>query len=486
VSICPRCQRKYDDTVRFCPVDGSLVMPGADTSMAMNIGRVLYGQFELRELAGRGATGTVWRAYQRSMDRIVAVKILHRDLARDPDVVRRFLREARAIAKIAHPNIVTVHLVGETDEGTPYLVMEHVDGISLETIVEAQGAQPLSRVVHLGRQIAAGLGEAHANGIVHRDLKPANLLVTDRGRVADQIKILDFGIAKLIHPGEEQSLLTRGQQVFGTPHYMAPEQATGEPVDARTDLYALGVVLFRLSTGQVPFDAPAGMQVVLRHIRDEAPKPSAINASILPALEDLILACLRKSPEDRPKDTDDVIAALDEISEHSPTRERHVVTPLVGSASADAITAVDHKPPPPPQPKRKRGSPAVTGTFSGSLERRETRPERHGLLALALLAIVGGVLYLSTRATSRPAIVETVDLGTAPADLALRIAEGPDRSAPDLAITLAAPTPDLATPPKRRHRVREEELPVTVFSAESTSPSPTPSPTPSPSPTPTP
>src|SRR5262249_34673765 len=153
VTTCPRCQRQYDDTVRFCPVDGALVMPSADASIALNVGRVLMGQFELRELAGRGATGTVWRAYQRSMDRIGAGKILHADLARDLDIVKRFLREARAIAKIVHPNIVTVHMVGETEERTPYLVMEHVDGISLETIVEAQGPQAVGRVVHLGRQI---------------------------------------------------------------------------------------------------------------------------------------------------------------------------------------------------------------------------------------------------------------------------------------------------------------------------------------------
>src|SRR5687768_12844298 len=183
MTSCPRCNRTYDDGVRFCPVDGVLVVPSVDPSISRNIGRVLYGQFELRELAGRGATGTVWRAYQKSMDRIVAVKILHRELAQDADIVRRFLREARAIAKIAHPNIITVHLVGGTEEGTPYVVMEHVDGISLETTVEAQGPLPMVRVVHLARQIALGLGEAHANGIIHRDLKPANLLVTDRGRV---------------------------------------------------------------------------------------------------------------------------------------------------------------------------------------------------------------------------------------------------------------------------------------------------------------
>src|SRR5581483_12022299 len=188
---CPRCQRSFDDGVRFCPADGSLVTAAVEDR---NLGRVLLGQFELREVCGRGAMGTVYVAYQRSMDRVVAVKILRRELLKEPEVVRRFLREARAAAKLQHPNIVTVHMVGETDDGLPFLVMEHIDGVSLEAICEAQGPQPIARVLSLGRQIAIALAEAHHAGIVHRDLKPANILVTDRSRVPDQVKVLDFGI----------------------------------------------------------------------------------------------------------------------------------------------------------------------------------------------------------------------------------------------------------------------------------------------------
>src|SRR5581483_3625326 len=235
------------------------------------------------------AMGTVYRAYQRTMDRVVAVKILRRELLKEPEVVRRFLREARAAAKLQHPNIVTVHLVGETDDGVPFLVMEHVDGVSLEMICEAQGAQPASRVVALGRQIASALAEAHAVGIIHRDLKPANILVTDRSRTPDQVKVLDFGIAKIVQ-GADQSLVTRDGVIFGTPHYIAPEQAAGGDIDQRADLYSLGVILFRLSTGRLPFEGSQGMQVVLKHLREAPPRPRQIAPEMPPALEQLILS----------------------------------------------------------------------------------------------------------------------------------------------------------------------------------------------------
>jgi len=498
MNTCPRCTRSYDDGVRFCSVDGAPVVATTDPSISRNVGRVLYGQFELRELAGRGATGTVWRAYQRTMDRIVAVKILHRELARDADIVRRFLREARAIAKIAHPNIVTVHMVGETEEGTPYLVMEHVDGISLETVVEAQGALSIGRVAHLGRQIASGLGEAHANGIIHRDLKPANLLVTDRARVADLIKILDFGIAKLVHPGDDATQITRGQQLFGTPHYMAPEQATGDPVDMRTDLYALGVVLFRLATGQVPFDAPAGMQVVLRHLRDAPPRPRDLNPLIPEALESLILACLAKKPEDRPKDADDVILALDQIAAADGVRGQWPPAP-------PPRATLPATPPPPPRPAEKEPEPVLSAALvtapgvpssapmgamlSGAHARPAARPRDRSIYVLiGFVLFLGGALYslthLSSSSDGLTGMSDLLPVSALP-DLAQGFVQGPDRLAPDLSTPpdLASP-PDLATPPKKRRRAAD--LPVTVFGPEGgtvtperpVEPAPAPAPTP--------
>jgi serine/threonine protein kinase len=311
VTSCPRCGRTFEDGIRFCPVDGALVTQAVSDP---NLGRVLMGQFELREVAGRGAMGTVYRAYQRTMDRVVAVKILRSEIVKEPGVLRRFLREARAAAKLQHPNIVTVHMVGETDDGVPYLVMEHIDGVSLEAICEAQGPQPLPRVTWFGRQIASALSEAHNVGIIHRDLKPANILVTDRSRTPDLIKVLDFGIAKLLTAnGPDQSMVTADGTIFGTPHYIAPEQASGGDVDHRADLYSLGVILFRLTTGVLPFEGTQSMQVVLKHLREDPPRPRSIDPSIPPAMEELILACLAKNRARRPEEADAVIAALDRI-----------------------------------------------------------------------------------------------------------------------------------------------------------------------------
>ncbi|HEY7956687.1 MAG TPA: protein kinase [Polyangia bacterium] len=396
----------FDDAVRFCPVDGARVQPAAGDDA--NLGQVLLGQFEVRDVCGRGAMGTVYRAYQRNMDRIVAVKVLRRELLKEPEVVRRFLREARASAKLQHPNIVTVHLVGETDEGVPFLVMEHVDGVSLEVICEAQGAQPVARTLSLGRQIASALGEAHDHGIVHRDLKPANILVTDRSRVPDLVKVLDFGIAKLVHAAD-QSVLTREGVIFGTPHYIAPEQATGGEIDHRADLYSLGVILFRLATGRLPFEGSQGMQVVLKHLRDAPPRPRALEPELPGALEELILACLAKDRAARPEDTEAVIAALDRVAarSHEPRPplpasaqvRRAPSAPATPTATATASDATG---------KVKVVSSVATPSASGW----GARPLFIGsLLAIAIGSGVGVVgAMLRDRVVSRPEIPAPVGI----------------------------------------------------------------------------
>ncbi len=389
VTSCPRCRRSFEDGVRFCPVDGALVTQAVQDP---NLDRVLMGQFELREVAGRGAMGTVYRAYQRTMDRVVAVKILRSEIVKEPGVLRRFLREARAAARLQHPNIVTVHMVGETEDGVPYLVMEHIDGVSLEAICEAQGPQPLLRVVGFGRQIAAALSEAHSLGIVHRDLKPANILVTDRSRTPDLVKVLDFGIAKLVSSTEaDQSMMSADGTIFGTPHYIAPEQASGSDVDHRVDLYSLGVILFRLTTGSLPFEGTQSMQVVLKHLREEPPRPRSLDPQIPQAMEDLILACLQKQRTRRPDDAEQVIAALDRIEAESrrggakPVTER--LAPVVvtrasapnaasSPASAPCARSPDAPAPAAPTPRPSCASAPPTRRPTHQSSRRGTRRSR--------------------------------------------------------------------------------------------------------------
>ncbi|MBI5477347.1 MAG: serine/threonine protein kinase, partial [Deltaproteobacteria bacterium] len=311
MKTCPRCNGQFEDAVRFCPRDG-IALPEVSDPL---VGQVLLGQFEILQGAGRGAMGTVYRARQTTMEREVAIKVLRRDLLRDPAVIKRFQREARAVARLQHPNIVTVFLIGETPDGRPYLVMEYVDGESLAAICGREGAMPPARALGIARQIGSALGEAHAAGVVHRDLKPENIIVGTRRRTADFVKVLDFGIAKIVGAKSDVSQLTRTGAIFGTPHYIAPEQASGGEVDHRADLYSLGVILFRMLTGRLPFDGSGGMQVLLAHIREQPPRPRDLNPDLSVELEDAVLRTLAKDPAARWQSADEFTAALDRVPE---------------------------------------------------------------------------------------------------------------------------------------------------------------------------
>lgn len=269
------------------------------------------GQFAIQAVCGKGATGTVYRATQAGMERQVAVKVLRADLLKDPDIVKRFVREARAGAKVSHPNIATVHMVGQTEEGAPFIVMEYIDGRPLSALLDLGKPLSPSRIVHLASQIASALVEAHAQGIVHRDLKPENILLSERRGQPDVVKLVDFGIAKILvsyAPGEDA--ISRMGTVFGTPHYIAPEQASGQTVDGRADLYSLGCILFQMATGRVPFDGQAGLQVLLSQVRDPVVDPRELNPKISDELAELILGLLEKDPAARPQTAKEVRAAL--------------------------------------------------------------------------------------------------------------------------------------------------------------------------------
>jgi len=293
---CPRCNTSYPDDARFCPEDGvQLVVPGDGNDP--HIGKVLLRQFEIREICGKGSMGTVYRAWQESMERDVAVKILRRDLLRDEKVVKRFHREARAAARLSHANIITVYLVGDTDDGLPFIVMEYVTGVSLDQACNEAGPMPAVRAIHIAQQIAAALTEAHSHHIVHRDLKPENILLSSRKNSPDLVKVLDFGIAKILYANDEP--LTQTGAIFGTPHYVAPEQASGSDIDHRCDLYALGVILFRMLTGRLPFESESGMEVLIQHLREQPPHPRDLVPTIPQPLEAVVLRCLEKDVERR-------------------------------------------------------------------------------------------------------------------------------------------------------------------------------------------
>ncbi|MFJ4439731.1 protein kinase [Streptomyces sp. NPDC088923] len=261
---------------------------------------VAGGRYRLEELLGAGGMASVHLAYDSALDRRVAIKTLHTDLGREPAFRERFRREAQAVAKLAHPHIVSVFDTGEDQlDGatTPYIVMEYIEGEPLGTLFEqdvrAHGAMPAQRALKITGDVLAALELSHEMGLVHRDIKPGNVMVNRRGVV----KVMDFGIARAIQSGVTS--MTQTGMVVGTPQYLSPEQALGRPVDARSDIYSVGVMLFQLLTGRLPFDADSPFAIAYAHVQEPPPVPSTLNSALPPAIDALIARALRKNPAER-------------------------------------------------------------------------------------------------------------------------------------------------------------------------------------------
>ncbi len=284
------------------------------------------GSYQLGELLGRGGMGEVYKATHRMLARPAAIKLIRRETlgAVDEETaklsVTRFRREAEAAANLRSPHTVELYDFGVTEDGTLYLVMEYLDGMDLETLVREKGPLPTARVIHILRQVCDSLEEAHIRGLVHRDIKPANIHLGRVGLRHDFVKVLDFGLVKEVSSvSVEHSLATiPGQMALGTPAYMAPEMALGEPVDGRADIYALGCVAYYLLTGQLVFEAEKAFQMIAKHLQTPPVPPSErINSPIAPDIERLVLKCLAKSPRDRPQSAAKLREALEWITTES-------------------------------------------------------------------------------------------------------------------------------------------------------------------------
>lgn len=273
------------------------------------IGTLLAGRYRVDELVGQGGMSVIYRAEHVHMRKSFAVKVLHEQLSRVPEVVARFEREAIAAASIEHPNVAAATDFGRLGDGSFYLVLEYIEGESLAQLLAS--CEPLEprRAVHIGRQIADALVVAHAQRIVHRDLKPDNVMLVKRAEDADFVKVLDFGIAKVV-ADEGGPALTQLGSVFGTPNYMSPEQALGTVVDYRADLYSLGVVLFEMLTGEPPFDSSDVGILLKMHI--DAPPPE-LPPTLDGELAELVRGLLAKSPEDRPQSAAEVVDSLEAV-----------------------------------------------------------------------------------------------------------------------------------------------------------------------------
>jgi eukaryotic-like serine/threonine-protein kinase len=332
--VCPRCRAAYAASERFCAEDSMVLVEEHDMA---RIGTTV-GNYHLDQILGRGGMGTVYSGEHVYIRKKVAVKVLHAQFARYEEAVSRFLREARAASSINHPNIVDVTDFGPMPDGGVYFVMEYLHGTSLEDLIEREGALELHRALNIANQIALALAAAHEKHIVHRDLKPENIMlirrpgrrdvvrkvpleaehdptgsfVIERESEYDFVKVLDFGIAKVLNLDEKSAGQTMAGAVFGTPEYMSPEAARGDDVDHRSDIYSLGVILFDMLCGRPPFEADAAAEVLAMHISQPPPRARefAPGREITEAAEELILRAMAKNPDDRHPDMDELRAEL--------------------------------------------------------------------------------------------------------------------------------------------------------------------------------
>ncbi|MEV6330328.1 protein kinase [Streptomyces sp. NPDC051909] len=263
-------------------------------------GSVAGGRYQLRDLLGEGGMASVYLAYDSALDRQVAIKTLHTELGREQSFRERFRREAQAVAKLSHTNIVSVFDTGEDSlDGAvmPYIVMEYVEGQPLGSVLAADvqqyGAMPADKALKVTADVLAALETSHEMGLVHRDIKPGNVMMTKRGVV----KVMDFGIARAMQSGVTS--MTQTGMVVGTPQYLSPEQALGRGVDARSDLYSVGIMLFQLLTGRLPFDADSPLAIAYAHVQEEPVAPSTVNRSVTPAMDALVARALKKNPNER-------------------------------------------------------------------------------------------------------------------------------------------------------------------------------------------
>lgn len=399
-AYCPACNRSYGVDELFCPSDGTRLVKLVARPDSL-IGRVFDNRYEIRAVLGNGGMGTVYRGWQLSVDREVAIKVIHPKLATIRAVAKRFLREARLSSRLQHPAIVSVFDFGQADDGVLFLVMEFLRGRPLADEIKRGQVFPLSRLIRIASQICEALESAHREGIVHRDLKPHNVMLLD----GDRVKVLDFGLAKSFVA--EDSGITGTDALLGTPQYMPPEQILGKEVDQRADLYALGCMLYQMAAGRPPFDTNLATNALLNmHLHeavpllpDEVPRP----------LASLIMRCLAKDPMQRPASAVLVKTALDALVDGQSNALLHTPVP----AAFAPTTALPPAPTPAPVPNPTKpkssllllgGIAVVIGVTAGGIgayslraKHRDDKPiqpyiggaiERHGLPPAVLDAAV--------------------------------------------------------------------------------------------------
>ncbi len=289
----------------------------AESELDPLVGKVLSGRFEILAPLGVGGMGRVYKALQQPLGREVALKVLNPryDGTRDPGFERRFFLEASMTAKLKHPNTITVHDYGRTDDGIYFIAMEYLEGETLQKVLAENGRLPWARALYVAGQVARSLREAHKLGMVHRDLKPANVMLMTEGTGGDTVKVLDFGLVKSFTPDKpkedevDRTGLTQAGVLLGSPLYMAPEQARGE-ADPRTDIYALGILMFQMMAGRPPFVSKESIDVIVKHIREKPPELRSMVPEVTLEVNALVMKCLEKEPGARFQTMDELLDAM--------------------------------------------------------------------------------------------------------------------------------------------------------------------------------
>ena len=433
------------------------------------IGRVVNDRFRIVSLIARGGMGKVYRAEQAPLGRQVALKVLNPSYSgdSDPEFHKRFFLEASTCSKLSHPNTVTIFDYGRTDDDIYYISMELLEGRTLHRALRDDGPFAPGRAMHIARQVCRSLREAHALGVIHRDLKPANVFLVKHGDESDFVKVLDFGLVKdLEGTGED---LTQTGLFMGSPKYMAPEQIRGEKVDGRADVYALGVILYEMLTGKVPFDRPNSVNILMAHVHEPPPPMRTTNPNVLvpDAVEALVLKALEKAPEARYAGMDEMLVALKEVasdSSHSRSTDIGVTgefSPLVSSTGQLTPVSITGA---------TRAQPGSVPPASAAQATATPTPSRRG----PLLAIVGAGLLAIGAAVAVILVFgaedEPIARQTAPAEVDVRPdvpaeqdTARPDENDPQVLVTMVSLR---STPPGAMVQVGDREYGPTPATVE--------------------
>ena len=418
--VCLECHRQFTGIVAACPHDGTLLVNILQDPL---IGTTLAGNYEILSILGQGGMGVVYKARHALMDRVVAIKMLQAQLITDSMSVKRFQQESKAASRINHPNVITVYDFGISPTGQPYIVMDCLTGVPLADIIKTDGQVSVERTIKVMVQACDALDHAHRQGVIHRDLKPSNIVLINFDNEKDFVKVVDFGVAKLMN-GTESQRLTQVGEVCGSPVYMSPEQCKGMELDARSDIYSMGIVLFESLTGHLPILGKTMVDTMSRHISAPPAKFNEVRPDLyIPErLETVVLRALAKDPADRQQSMAELMQEID-MAIPRPGRSQVLRTQ------------------PPPSEKR----PAKKQSFSKKTPVRIAATV--AIIGICGLAFAGWTKHLISLMKAQPAVAPKMaaPVVTAPANTP-PTAPPPKATAPVTA-TVAPTTPSLTAPP---------------------------------------